>query len=124
MPHTKLFLWLFLGATAFLMFKIIDDASQVMFILGIGLLIYMVLLNIVPKAARFWLAIGGAFCGAVVLSAFSFTLVSMFRDGWDLFGLALFTAFIAMPIGGIAGFWFVVTLTQTPPPDADTPRAF
>jgi hypothetical protein len=122
MTHTKFVLWLFLGVGAFVIFKFTDDASKVIFILGIGALIYIVLLTIVPRVARVWLAIVGALGGASIAIAISFTLIANFRGD---FGLAVLAAVIAVPIGGIAGFWLVSNLTQTSPSmhNTDAPPA-
>lgn len=118
MKNRKRLLWLFIGASTYLILMATTDYSKLGLCLAIGILIYLGLLKMFPDAARVWLALGGAFGGAMIVGSLWFSMISPFRDGWNLFGFAIWSGLLMIVIGGVLGFWVTGLLTE--PPKGDT----
>jgi len=88
------------------------DYSAATFWLGGGVLLYFCLLKIAPAAARIWLCMGGALVGAFLCVTPWFSLIFQFRDGWNIFGLVIWSGLALMVVGGVAGFWAVHRWTE------------
>jgi hypothetical protein len=97
------------------------DYSALAFGLGPCILIYFALLILYPAAARLWLCLGGAIAGGMILGGVIFMALGQFRDGWNLFGVMLWSGPVLFIIGGVAGFWMTRKLTE---PDESSEQQF
>lgn len=101
------------------------DYSVLAFWFAAGILVYLVLLKLLPGAARVWFCLGGALVGVYIALYFRMFLIHTFiAGGWDRFGAAIWLGpFFAIP-GGAAGYWLVHWWTEPAPaqtPDRRTP---
>jgi hypothetical protein len=121
MKHRKLILWLFLGASTYVVLMATTDYSKLGFCLAVGILIYLGLLKSFPSAARVWLGIGGATGAALLVGSGVFSLAWLFRDRPYVSSLFIWASLVLGIGGGILGFWVVGLLTE--PPKHDTSSA-
>jgi len=92
------------------------DYSVLAFWVGAGILVYLVLLKLLPRAARVWVCLGGALVGAFVAICVGYVLIHTFiSDGWTRFGAAIWLAPVFAILGGAAGYWLVHRWTAQPP---------
>lgn len=80
--------------------------------LSICTLIYLGLLKQSPAAARAWLCTGGALAGALMLGATGLSVIGLFQDGWNVFGLMIWAALVFAAPGLLIGFWVVYRWTE------------
>ena len=117
MKHRQLILWLFVGASIYVVLMATTDYSKLGFCLAIAILIYLGLLKSFPAVARVWFALGGAIGGALIVGSLWFSMIFPFRDGWNLFGFAIWSGLVMIVVGGVLGFWLVGLLTEPPTSD-------
>ena len=120
MKHRKLILWLFIGASTYVVLMATRDYSKLGFCLAIGILTYLGLLKSFPDIARVWLALGGAIGGAMIVTSLWFSMIFPFRDGWNLFAFAAWSGLVMIVGGGVLGCWLVGLLTEPLKSDASS----
>src|SRR6476660_1691045 len=91
-----------------------DNHSKAASVIVASVAIYLGLLKIAPGGARFLLCMGGALVGAFLCGAAGLSLIGLLQDGWNLFGLMIWTAPILASMGVIPGFWVVHRWTEPP----------
>ena len=105
-------MWVALAIVAHQVGLIAAREDQLLFDVAVCALIYLGLLKISPNAARVWLCGGGALAGALFLSGTGLSIIGLFRDGWNVFGLMLWTAPLFAATGLLIGFWVVYRWTE------------
>jgi len=118
MKYKKLTLWLVIVVSFYCVLLATTDYSKLAFYLLIGVAVYFGLLKTFPGLARFWLSVGGAIGGSILVGALTLYLIGLFWKGWDGFGIALWVGLPMGVIGGVLGVWVVGLLTE--PPKTDT----
>jgi hypothetical protein len=91
-----------------------DDHSKAASVMVASVAIYFGLLKIAPGGARFLLCMGCALVGAFLCGTAGLSLIGLFQDGWNVFGLMIWTAPILAAMGVIPGFWLVLRWTEPP----------
>ena len=84
---TSRLMWVALAIVAHQAVLLVAREDQLLFDVAVSALIYLGLLKLAPNAARVWLCAGGALAGAVFLAGTGLSIIGLFQDGWDVFGL-------------------------------------
>jgi hypothetical protein len=113
--HNKPAMGVAIGLVIYCVLLATRDYDQLVFRFAICVLIYLGLLKLSPDAARVWLCAGGALAGALVLGTTAISLIDMFRDGWNVFGIMLLVTPVFAASGLLVGFWVVYRWTDPHP---------
>ena len=104
-------MWVALAIVAHQAVLLVAREDQLLFDVAVSALIYLGLLKLAPNAARVWLCAGGALAGAVFLAGTGLSIIGLFQDGWNVFGLMLWAAPVFAAPGLLIGFWVVYRWT-------------
>ena len=110
--HNRPAMWVAIGVVIYFVLLASDDYSQLAFRVAMCGLTYLVLLKLSPAAARVWLCAGGALAGALVVGATAISLIGLFREDWNVFGIVLWVAPVFAAAGLLVGFWVVYRWTE------------
>jgi hypothetical protein len=110
--RNKTAMWVTLAIVAHNVALATHDYVQTALALAICTLIYLGLLKRSPDAARVWLCLGGALAGALLLGGTGLSIIGIFQDGWNVFGLMIWAAPVFAAFGLLPGFWVVYRWTE------------
>jgi hypothetical protein len=114
--RNKLAIWVALAIVAHQAALIVSREDQLLFDVAVSALIYLGLLKISANAARVWLCAGGALAGALFLGGTGLSIISLFQDGWNMFGLMIWAMPVFAAPGLLVGFWVVYRWTEPAEP--------
>ena len=100
-------MWVALAIVAHQAALIVSREDQLLFDVVVSALIYLGLVKISANAARVWLCAGGALAGALFLGGTGLSIIGLFQDGWNVFGLMLWATPVFAAPGLLVGFWVV-----------------
>jgi hypothetical protein len=105
-------MWVALAIVAHQAALIVSREDQLLFDVVVSALIYLGLVKISANAARVWLCAGGALAGALFLGGTGLSIIGLFQDGWNVFGLMLWATPVFAAPGLLVGFWVVYRWTE------------
>jgi len=105
-------MWVALAIVAHQAALIVSREDQLLFDVVVSALIYLGLVKISANAARVWLCAGGALASALFLGGTGLSIIGLFQDGWNVFGLMLWATPVFAAPGLLVGFWVVYRWTE------------